>query len=491
MLTLFDIIEEKKKEDNGNLIENKTGNFIQTQPKTVEGVPRGYEIYFKTEVEYLAYLEHLKQVKTTLYNEEDIRKSGLSRSDYIRLNSYVGSRMNTDFRGISKHYNRITQTTEKEETMNNNFEIIEVDDFDTIDNIPFINNKEDLFVIVDGSSLLTTSFFASLPMSYKFAKTDEAKAAAEKDIMNVNGLCINGVFTAATTLLNDILKNTSATHLAVTLDLTRDSFRRGIYEEYKGTRKETNPLLKSQYPIFKEFLENIGIKVFESKFDDQEIYEADDFTGSLVEKFSNSIPVAIYTKDEDHFQLLRAGVCMWAKSDFNKIEDLKNQCTLNGAPFNTVGLPNACFEFTADNLLATRNLTPDIVVDAKAIGGDTSDNIPGVKGVSKDTANELMLKYKSIENLYAEIDPLVGNTKPLKAFGDYLKAEVISTTKTPVNALIKSKESAFLSKKLAKIKCDIDLDCTLEDLRININTNALINELDKYNMRSLKSRLNL
>lgn len=371
--------------------------------------------------------------------------------------------------------------------------LLEAVDQDYRDYVEFAYNKDndlknnEKLVIIDGSSLLTTSYFANLPNAYSYATTEEAKKRAESMIMNVNGVYVNGIYTALRTLLNDILRNSNATHLAVTLDLTRNSFRKEIYPDYKATRKETDPKLKSQYPLFKEILESCGIKVFESSFQDKEIYEADDFTGSLVNKFSDTISTAIYTKDQDHFQLLKEQVFMWAKLDFGVLDSIQKKCIQNNIPFNTIGIPNACFEYSNKNLIGLKNITPDIAVDVKALAGDSGDNIPGVKGISEVTAAELMMKYKTIEALYEEIDKLNGDKKKLKEFGEMLKKDVITTSRTPINALLKYREEAFLSKKLGKIKCDIDLDCTLEDLRININKENLLQQLDKYKMYSLKS----
>ena len=483
MYTLFDMLTEteetNKKEDLISI------NKLDIREATPQNTQSNNDFNSKEE-----YLSHIENVSKELDYEEEIKKSGLSRSEYIRTHSYVGSRINTDFRSknakqkSSKKEEKVIVVNEQNSTAIN-----------TENNNIFKKDSEaKRLVVVDGSSLLTTSFFASLPAAYKFAKTDEEKKLYEKDIMNVNGVYTNGVYASVRTIINDIIKNTDATHLAVTLDLTRESFRKSeIYADYKGTRKETNPLLKSQYPIFKEFLENIGIRVFESDFGDDLIVEADDFSGSLCHKFSCEIPVAIYTKDEDHTQLLKPNneVVMWCKSDANKIGELKQMCLDENVEFKTEGIPNTCFEFTAENLLPTRNLTPDIVVDSKAIGGDSSDNIPGAKGVSLETAKELMMKYKNIETLYSEIDALNNDKKALKAFGDMLKAEVVSTSKTPVNALIKYREEVFLSKRLAAIKCDLDLDCTLDDLKININKEALLKEIEKYEMNSLINMLGI
>lgn len=346
---------------------------------------------------------------------------------------------------------------------------------------------EEKLVILDGSSILTTAFHGNLPTLYANAETDEEKKRAAHLIMNADGVYVNAIYTALRIIFNDILPNSKATHLAVTLDLTRNSFRKKIYPDYKGNRKETDPILKSQFPLFKEILESAGIKVFESKESDDEIYEADDFTGSISTKFSNAIKTYIYTKDQDHFQLLNEQVFMWAKLDYGLSDTIQDKCLQNNIPFNTFCVPNSCFEYSSKNILGLKNLTPDIVVDTKALAGDSSDNIPGVKGISQLTAAELMMKYKTIENLYNEIDKLNGDKKALKAFGDELKREVITTSRTPINALIKYRKEAFLSKELSAIKRDINIDCTLEDLRLNINKENLIKQLDKYKMHTLKS----
>lgn len=355
-------------------------------------------------------------------------------------------------------------------------------------NMPNSKTNKYKLVLIDGSNLLSSSFFGSLPREYSRATTEEDKKRAESLIMNANGVYINAVYTALRILFDDILKNSGATHLAISLDLTRNSFRKSLYPEYKATRKETSTILKPQFHLFKEILESCGIKVFVSNIDDEEIYEADDFTGSIVAKFSKDIPISIYSRDYDHLQLLEYNnTSLWVKLDSNTLNSIQNKCVTENIPFNNKNIPYSCFEYTDKNILALKNRTADTVVDIKALGGDHSDNIPGVKGISEFTASELMIKYKNIEKLYEELDKLNKDEEALKEFGDMLKRDVITTSRTPVNALLKYREDAFLSKELGKIKCDIDLNCTLEDLRLNINKEELYKQLDKHKMYRLKS----
>lgn len=160
-------------------------------------------------------------------------------------------------------------------------------------------------LIVDGSSLLSTSFYATA-RNYVMARTPEDREeAANKLLQTTGGVYTNGVYTFMKTLLN-LIKTQNPSHMAVVWDVSRQTFRQSIAGgTYKGTRKETPNPLKEQFKTTQELLDGI-IPQFMSRFTDKEIYEADDFAGSIAKKFEKDIPVYLYTKDEDY---LRATCC--------------------------------------------------------------------------------------------------------------------------------------------------------------------------------------
>ncbi|GAA0710993.1 hypothetical protein GCM10008904_23030 [Paraclostridium ghonii] len=408
--------------------------------------------------------------------EEQIKESELSRGDCIRLNSYVGSRLNTDFRMKNKKTNNIQEEiSTTEETTNTECNKIEkIEDVQ----INEITDKEKLLVI-DGSSLLSTSYFARLPRQIMFAKTIEEKEQYyDKILQTKDGIYTNGVFGFMQIMIS-MIKYQKPTHLAVCLDSTRMTFRKLIYDDYKGTRKPIEVPLKEQYDLLRNMLEAIGVKVLISSpsKDYTNVFEADDFAGTLSKKFQTQIPVALYTKDEDYLQLVDYNTVVWMNT--SKATDIAKACDINLKECN---LPNNTFEYTVDLLKKVKNLKPHQIVDYKAISGDSSDNIPGIKGLGDTTSIPLLQKYNTLEDIYKDIEAL--DEKGLKLKATDWKNEL--GIRNPMKKLVEQRDNAFMSKKLATIKTDIDVDLTLDDLKINIDKDILREQLDKYEMKSIK-----
>ncbi|EPZ58629.1 5'-3' exonuclease [[Clostridium] sordellii ATCC 9714] len=257
------------------------------------------------------------------------------------------------------------------------------------------------------------------------------------------------------------------------------TFRKLIYDDYKGTRKPVEVPLKEQYDLLKDMLETIGVKVLMSNPSEnyENVFEADDFAGTLSKKFQSEIPVALYTKDEDYLQLVDYNTVVWMNT--SKAQDLASSMDLNLKELN---LPNNTFEYTIDSLKQVKNLKPHQIIDYKAISGDSSDNIPGIKGLGDTTSIPLLQKYDTLEDIYESIDGL--DEKGLKLVATEWKNEL--GIRNPMKKLVAEKENAFMSKKLATIKTDINLDISLEDLKINIDKKILQEQLDKYEMKSIK-----
>ena len=132
--------------------------------------------------------------------------------------------------------------------------------------------EQEFLLLIDGSSLLTTQFFGNLPREILFAKTlEEKEKYFHKIMMTSTGVYTNAIFGFMRTLLK-ILKEQKPAYLAVAWDLSRDTFRRELYAEYKGNRGETLVPLKQQFALCQEILKRIGICQFMD-----EKYEADDF----------------------------------------------------------------------------------------------------------------------------------------------------------------------------------------------------------------------
>lgn len=153
-------------------------------------------------------------------------------------------------------------------------------------------------LIIDGSSMLSTSYYGNLPKSILFAKTEEEKEKHYGQILHTSdGKYTNAMFTMLRTLLG-IYKKVKPEYVAFVFDKTRDTFRRTELgaDFYKANRKETAKPLKEQFVQMEEFLQEIGCAVFMS--DD---YEADDYAASLVEKFEGpDLQTYVLTKDHDY-----------------------------------------------------------------------------------------------------------------------------------------------------------------------------------------------
>lgn len=344
--------------------------------------------------------------------------------------------------------------------------------------------KGDYLLIIDGSSLLSTQFYGNLPKEIMFAKTIEEKEAYFNRIMQTTG----GVYTNAVygflRVLLKILKEQHPSYLVVTWDVSRDTFRRELYADYKGNRGETLAPLKEQFILCQEVLKAMNI----SQFMDGR-YEADDFSGTIAKMFEDTLPVRIMTKDNDYLQLVTEHTNLWMiHSTAKKTEELYQKYGISQKKINT---PDRTFPFTPELVKEEFLVEPASVNSLKGLQGDVSDNIKGVPGVGEATAAALVAHYKSVEALYDAIRDLDAAGK--KKINEFWKNE-LGLKRTPMNALLKESETeivgekaALLSKKLATIKTDIDLPgLTLESLHININKEQTKKEFERLEFKSLK-----
>ena len=419
-------------------------------------------------------------------------------------------------------------------------EVITPQKIDSKEEIYQNENSNRKLVIIDGSSLLSTSFYGTAK-DLMFAKTEEQKEQAYKKLMQTkDGIYTNGVYGFMKTL-NKIIDNQKPSHLAVVFDLSRETtFRKQMYSEYKGTRKKTPSPLSQQFKLMQEVLEYIGVPVFKSLE-----FEADDYAGSLARRFEDEIPVYCHTKDNDYLQLVSHNTRIWIVTSKN--EEMFEQVGLDKKEFN---LPDGVFEYSLTSFSELQGLnSPAEFIDAKALMGDKSDNIPGVYGVGDKVVIPLIKEYSSIENLYNEIENLTAKEeKELKKFfkeslgisrspianllkdgvitlstGDEITYKCISGELTeeqkanqdifesklgnlrfPIeitskdsfdllvnndvaNVKLSAKEYAFMSKDLATIKTDIpEVDnISLDSLIVNIDKDRYNEKMSELEMKSL------
>lgn len=332
-------------------------------------------------------------------------------------------------------------------------------------------------LILDMSSLLASSFFGNLPNEYRFAKTDEEKDMYLHKVLHTSdGQYTNGVFTMITTMLN-IIKKQQPKYIVGAWDLTRETFRKRLYEPYKGTRKQIREELSSQFVLSQEVLKEIGIQQFAFME-----YEADDILGTLARKFSSQVAVNIMTKDQDALQLVDENTRVWLIT--SKAKDMYAKVGIN---YKELNIPGGVFEFTPDYMETFYGLKPIQIIDKKAIEGDTSDNIPGVKGVGEKAVVPLLQEFETVEGIYEFIEN--SSEEEIKEMFKLLgikRSPLSYLTKVSDTELV-GKKSAMLSKTLATIKCDIPelQEVTLDSLQLNIDEEAMRNVFTRLEFTSL------
>lgn len=336
------------------------------------------------------------------------------------------------------------------------------------------------FIIIDGSSMLTTNYFATLPKSIMFEKDPEKKKTHYDEIMHTSdGTYTNAIY-GTLKMLKKILEKQNPTHIAVVLDQTRNTFRRQMYADYKGTRSETQEPLKEQFILLEKLLPEMGIQTLYSAD-----YEADDYAGTLATKFAApETKVILVTKDHDYIQLVNDYTRIWmiqAKKEQAEALYEKYYYPYGITP-ETLNLPEKTFEFTPVTIKEEFGIEPKQIIDLKGISGDTSDNIPGIKGISDKTALPLIQEYGSLENLFDIVRDIdIEDKKEVKQINDFWKELGI---RSPLKLLKKEGEMegekiAMLSKQLATIKCDIPISQSLDDFSTENFSKDKFNEICK------------
>ena len=273
---------------------------------------------------------------------------------------------------------------------------------------------------IDGNSIINRAFYGIKMLSNK-----------------------NGIFTNAVTgFLNIYLKLTAAYKpdgVAAAFDLKAPTFRHKAYDGYKAGRKGMPDELAMQMPYVKELLKALGVKVIEC-----EGYEADDILGTLAhacDLAGNECIIA--TGDRDSFQLITDRV--YVNLAGNKEDVL----------------------YTPAKIMEVYGVAPAEMLDVKALMGDASDNIPGVKGIGEKTALALIQKYHGIDNIFADVSS-------------------VEATKSVKEKLASGEESARLSRMLGEIVKDAPIGITPEDCisgeRDEVKLAGILTELEMFAM---------
>ncbi|MCE5328792.1 DNA polymerase I [bacterium] len=282
-------------------------------------------------------------------------------------------------------------------------------------------------ILIDGNNVAYRAFYA-LPQT----------------IATSTGIITNAVYGFVTMVLK-LVDEQKPDNIIAAFDSKVPTFRHELFKEYKAQRKKMPDELISQFPLIKEVLENINIKSIEA-----EGYEADDIIATLAKESKDRFnEILVVSGDKDILQLVGGNL---------KVMALKKGIT------DTV-------IYDKNGVIEKFGVTPDKVKDLLALTGDSSDNIPGVRGIGPKTAEGLVAKYGSIENIYNNIDEIKNNNVR--------------------NLLISQKESAFDSKKLTELveSLKLDIDGLLDKKLNEVDFNKIEKIFDSLEFRTLKERI--
>ncbi len=290
-------------------------------------------------------------------------------------------------------------------------------------------------VLVDGNNLMFRSYFATLYTG--------------NTMRNKEGFPTNALY-GFVNMMNKIIHEEDPSYIMVAFDIGK-TFRHMKYDYYKGTRDNTPEDLKIQFPVAKKILNAMGIKYFE-----MEGYEADDIIGTfscMCERDGNYSDL-IVSSDKDLLQLVD-------KNTIVKLLKPKDHIYVDTKTFKEM-----------------YGIEPIKMIDLKSLMGDSSDNIPGVKGIGEKTALKLLVDYNSLDGIYENIDKIKGSTH---------------------DKLVSDKENAYMSYDIATIYKEVPLNVSIEDIKYSKeNQEELINiynDLEFYsflkNMNNIKKEENI
>jgi DNA polymerase-1 len=265
--------------------------------------------------------------------------------------------------------------------------------------------KTDHFYLIDGSGYIFRAYYALPPLS---RKSDGLPTGA------VHGFC---------TMLYKLLENSRSddsknkpTHFAVIFDTARKNFRNEIYKDYKANRTEAPEDLAPQFEYIRKSVEAFNVASAEMLN-----YEADDLIATYTEQIQKKgAKATIISADKDLMQLVKPGVRLY--------DPMKNKVLGNKEVKEKFGVE------------------PNKVIDVQALAGDSSDNIPGVPGIGIKIAAELINKYKSLEKLLEKANEIPQNKRR--------------------ETILQNKDKAILSRKLAELKIDVQVEQKLETFEL-------------------------
>ena len=283
-------------------------------------------------------------------------------------------------------------------------------------------------LILDANSIINRAFYAVRPLT------------------NKEGFNTNAIF-GFLNILFKYLDEISPDYIAAAFDLPQPTFRHKMFDGYKATRHKMPDELREQMPVMKEILAAMNIKIYE-----KEGFEADDIIGTVSKICEDEdVCCCVLTGDKDDLQLASDKVLIHLV---------------------TTRMGNTTTEVFDDKKVYEKyGVTPTEFIDLKAVMGDSSDNIPGVRGIGEKGATALISEYHSIDGIYENIENIKGATK---------------------TKLIESKDSAYLSKKLATIDRHVPIDFKISDNeRTNVNNAELYDIFTRLEFKSFIKKMGL
>ena len=284
-----------------------------------------------------------------------------------------------------------------------------------------MENKK-VLIVFDSNSVIHRAFHALPPLTTK------------------RGEVVGAVYGFLLVFLKAI-KEFQPDFVAACFDIKGPTFRHEKYEQYKAQRPKAPDELYLQIPMVKDVLKSFGVPVYEKQG-----FEGDDLIGTIA-KLSPTETIII-SGDSDNLQL---------------IDDKIKVYTLRKGVKDTVLYDEALV------VKKYQGLKPKQLIDYRALRGDPTDNIPGVKGVGEKTATKLLQRFGTLENIYKKLDEIKPKTKEL---------------------LVRSREDAFVSKDLATIIQDVPLDFSLQDCSWdNYDKEKATRAMEEFGFHSLIPRL--
>jgi DNA polymerase I len=283
-------------------------------------------------------------------------------------------------------------------------------------------------ILIDGNSLMFRAYYAT---------------AYTGNLMKSKSGVYTNALSGFVNMMSKIVEENSFSHLFVAFDTAKKTFRHEQFEDYKGGRKPMPEELGMQIPLMKDYLDIMNIKRLEI-----EGIEADDLIGTFSRlAYDNFDEIEIYSADRDLLQLVdKKTKMMITKRGVTELE-----------------------EYTFENFLEKVGVHPNQMSDYKGLIGDSSDNIPGVRGIGPKTAAKLLEQYQTLENIIDHIDQLTGKTK------EYI---------------LQDQEIAKMSKQLATIKCDVEMSVSLDDTYYKgYKIDELIRFFEQYDFHSFIKKL--